>query len=703
MGKGERIPAWLGSGGLLLLMETALFTFLWKTYDIPVAAAQLTGHCVLAAVCAAGLWQLPRRRKAAMHAVAVLLIFVAVMERETLVQGCLVVWEAVSRRIFAAAVSLPADWTAAERELAATRFMEILAFAWALPLGWAAVPRRRPWAAVLLTLPWMLPAFLAQIPLSWGALTVLAACWMTLFLLRGSRGTEGPAWMALPGCMMSFLLLVFLTGVLPREGYVQPSWAAQLRQRLEQADWGAETAARPEPVSPIPPVDLGKAGPRRYFGRNVLELETVYEGTLYLRGGSYAAYSDDGVWSGLEEAALDELAQAVEQSGFLNNTLLLPPIEQETTVYQLKLRTVGEGGNTVYTPYQLTEIPRGGTLCFQQDAWYETEDGVTWNMRFQVPDERFGERMTGKRRAEELYRNFAARWYGAVPEQTRAVLQNWLTELGESPPDGTDRLAMAQWYADRLAACCRYDDQTPASGQERPFLEYFLGESRRGYCVHFATALTLLLRMEGIPARYVSGYLVTVGPERTVSVLDRNAHAWTEVYLEGYGWYPVEATPAGEETGAEGAAIPGEPALPAPDAPDPVTEPETPGADDRENAVVWWPLGLAGLWLAIGGLRGVRRRQWRRICTGADRNRAVLDAYKWYCGVRAWGGREIPVLEELARKSRYSNHTLTESERRTAVTALEQEIRRCRETLPSRKRGLFWFLFVPGRKFSGDA
>ncbi|MCM1123867.1 MAG: DUF3488 and transglutaminase-like domain-containing protein [Eubacterium sp.] len=75
------------------------------------------------------------------------------------------------------------------------------------------------------------------------------------------------------------------------------------------------------------------------------------------------------------------------------------------------------------------------------------------------------------------------------------------------------------------------------------FLDYFLLDSRCGYCSHFATAFTLLARAEGFPARYVQGFCVPLqGKEETVVYSDM-AHAWPEVYLDGIGWIPYEPTP----------------------------------------------------------------------------------------------------------------------------------------------------------------
>lgn len=81
-------------------------------------------------------------------------------------------------------------------------------------------------------------------------------------------------------------------------------------------------------------------------------------------------------------------------------------------------------------------------------------------------------------------------------------------------------------------------------------VEYFIGESHEGYNIHFASAGTLILREMGIPARYVEGYILNGKAikydknreKRNTLVLDRDKHAWTEVYLDHIGWVPVEMT-----------------------------------------------------------------------------------------------------------------------------------------------------------------
>lgn len=84
------------------------------------------------------------------------------------------------------------------------------------------------------------------------------------------------------------------------------------------------------------------------------------------------------------------------------------------------------------------------------------------------------------------------------------------------------------------------------------FIEKFM-DDRTGYCSHFATIATEMFRIYGIPARYVEGYYVKPQPvdmieyyknqTLSVEVKDDSAHAWTEIYIDGLGFIPVEATP----------------------------------------------------------------------------------------------------------------------------------------------------------------
>lgn len=76
------------------------------------------------------------------------------------------------------------------------------------------------------------------------------------------------------------------------------------------------------------------------------------------------------------------------------------------------------------------------------------------------------------------------------------------------------------------------------------FVDYFLFQDPQGYCTYFATSMTVLLRSLHIPARYVEGYVLPeeANDEDVYTITNKHAHAWVEVYFEGFGWLTFEPT-----------------------------------------------------------------------------------------------------------------------------------------------------------------
>nr|MBQ4318892.1 transglutaminase domain-containing protein [Clostridia bacterium] len=84
-------------------------------------------------------------------------------------------------------------------------------------------------------------------------------------------------------------------------------------------------------------------------------------------------------------------------------------------------------------------------------------------------------------------------------------------------------------------------------------LDAFLADTKQGYCVQFATSAAMILRSVGIPTRYVEGYIASDFTRNTdkerianysATVHDYDAHAWIEVWVEGFGWMQYEVTPS---------------------------------------------------------------------------------------------------------------------------------------------------------------
>src|SRR5690606_25400450 len=89
-----------------------------------------------------------------------------------------------------------------------------------------------------------------------------------------------------------------------------------------------------------------------------------------------------------------------------------------------------------------------------------------------------------------------------------------------------------------------YDLSVKPAPANKDVVDYFLFDSQRGFCSHYASAMVVLLRSQGVPARIVTGYAMgeydfARGAYRVpVSA----SHAWVEVYFSGYGWVEFEPT-----------------------------------------------------------------------------------------------------------------------------------------------------------------
>ena len=159
--------------------------------------------------------------------------------------------------------------------------------------------------------------------------------------------------------------------------------------------------------------------------------------------------------------------------------------------------------------------------------------------------------------------------YTQIDDESKAVVQ---TVFGSSKIETVNDIYDYIDYVKKVFSTnYRYTKAPGRIPEGEDFAEYFLLESKEGYCTYFATGAVLAFRSAGIPARYVEGYAVedsvikegrdvletdylyreltkNKNPDRRINVkevdvLDSYAHAWAEVFIEGVGWIVVEVTP----------------------------------------------------------------------------------------------------------------------------------------------------------------
>lgn len=139
--------------------------------------------------------------------------------------------------------------------------------------------------------------------------------------------------------------------------------------------------------------------------------------------------------------------------------------------------------------------------------------------------------------------------YLQLPESFPASIRQLAEEIVEGKLSLIGQVQAIEDYlkSNDLFRYSKIDATYPEKGKD--FVSHFLFESHVGYCDHFSTSMTVMLRSIGIPVRWVKGFAsgtpVSIEEEGTrYAVRNNDAHSWVEVYFEGYGWLPFEPTPS---------------------------------------------------------------------------------------------------------------------------------------------------------------
>lgn len=250
------------------------------------------------------------------------------------------------------------------------------------------------------------------------------------------------------------------------------------------------------------------------------------DGKIFLRLSTGSV--DWSHWQHTPETVMDTLVYDLNDrfSDAQSTGLGIYPVENQETLKPIPYFSqeingeIQDGYGVFYYPISLLTIP-----------WERVEAEEPWN-----------------RELMKLYRQEAQSIYTQLPS---SGLTKFRQLVAANPLESLEEVTMFIHHT-----LTTYATYTQAPGMfplnEDP-AEYFLFESGRGYCQHFATAAVILYRMYGIPARYATGYAVKPSDfteengEFHAEVTDESAHAWVEICLPDYGWVPVETTPGGPE------------------------------------------------------------------------------------------------------------------------------------------------------------
>lgn len=188
---------------------------------------------------------------------------------------------------------------------------------------------------------------------------------------------------------------------------------------------------------------------------------------------------------------------------------------------------------------------------------------------------------------ENKYRDFVYDKYLQLPDNKNMdeVLEEYSDIINDASYAQTpsDKLELLSRMREKMASDTEYTLSPGKTPSNRDFVNYFLIENKKGYCIHYATSGVLLARMAGIPARYATGYIIVADDFQnctanadgtyTIDVEDNRSHAWVEVYIDGLGWLPYEFTAGYTERTISHISPSDEPVVTDPYSSDPATAP----------------------------------------------------------------------------------------------------------------------------------
>lgn len=273
-------------------------------------------------------------------------------------------------------------------------------------------------------------------------------------------------------------------------------------------------------------------------------LEVKSEEPLYLKGSSKDIY-DGSTWDAT-------FGNGIKRNYFYvdNEASFLDISNQPVTdIHRISIKPLNSYRN-LFVPINTASIESDRVIYVNDrtktayfDNFNEDEYGIEYN-EYAMPNNgvfeksEYDQALVAETYSEEL------QLYQGITERTR----NLVEELTEGTSTDMEIVNAIKGY---ISDNYTYSLNVSPIPEGQDFVDYYLFESPRGYCVYSASAVTIMLRIAGIPARYVEGFKTSESSyeDGVYTVTNADAHAWTEAYIfDGisYRWITVDAstTPA---------------------------------------------------------------------------------------------------------------------------------------------------------------
>jgi len=288
----------------------------------------------------------------------------------------------------------------------------------------------------------------------------------------------------------------------------------------------------------------------------------------YWRGASFNVYNGRGWSSSLEQSSIlteDMTGRTVDEA--FNDPI---PGAKTFTIAPNEFTSVGPRSHEVTQHVSFVgngwfmdiyAAPEIRSLTMSQDRaqtdpsggvhLYQVVQGFQYTVKSQVADTS----PTVLQAAGDDYPSVISQNFQGILDSANPSALNRLRETAEEVTRGKTNaydkvLALKEWVESQ----CKYNTGTPAYPLDVDVAEHFLFTAKQGYCDSFATALAMLCRAAGIPARVASGFAPGTfeAESQEYVVKERDKHLWTEVYFPNVGWVTFDATEGAEDVSERG-------------------------------------------------------------------------------------------------------------------------------------------------------
>ena len=325
---------------------------------------------------------------------------------------------------------------------------------------------------------------------------------------------------------------------------------------------------------------LGEFGDISFDGETVLQATIPKSGeTIYLRGFVGSVYTGRS-WEELPNSKLREL-NGITESFTLEglSPLLLDSYNLKYSrdvsspssslpQYSFAVKNISASRDYLYMPYNL--VPESvSRYTIQNDSSFKGGENSYIGQYYDPVNYYSYQNLFRKKWSipsriaadEAAYRQFVYENYMDVPNSfiaeeifnesyyqyiTAEEIMTGKSTLDEMTVFNRKLYFIKNWLKNN----CEYSLSAGKLPLGEDFINYFI-ENKKGSCSHFASTAAIMCRYAGIPARYVEGYIIKpkdfpsgtqTGQSATVDITDTRGHAWVEIYIDGFGWYPVEFT-----------------------------------------------------------------------------------------------------------------------------------------------------------------